>query len=210
MNQLKLMIDKEVVMKIITKLVYGIGVNDADYYVLATENFNGKRKITWRCPYHLVWSNMLKRVYNPTYQLNNQTYRDVKVCEGWLTFSNFKSWMGEQDYEGKELDKDLLGDGKMYSPETCCFLPRSLNLFLTKNDARRGNYPLGVSRRARNKSFESSCADPFLKKSIHLGSYKTPEEAHATWKSYKHKLACAYAEQQDDSRIAHALRNRFI
>lgn len=46
-----------------TKLVYGVGINDADYVVGVSKELpkvDGKRKhkLTW-CPFYLRWCNML-------------------------------------------------------------------------------------------------------------------------------------------------------
>ena len=50
--------------------------------------------------------------------------------------------MEQQDYDGKHLDKDLLVcNNKVYSPETCVFVPREINQFLTKSNNSRGKYP---------------------------------------------------------------------
>ena len=47
------------------KLIYGMGINDADYVVEIREQsgyVNGarKRRIAWTCPYYQTWRNMLK------------------------------------------------------------------------------------------------------------------------------------------------------
>lgn len=106
--------------------VYGFGINDAEYPVNITEGEGLKRKTVWRCPYYQKWVNMLDRVYGS----QRPTYIDVKVCSEWSSFTTFKSWMQTQDWEDKELDKDLLGDGKLYSPETCYFISKKVNMLL--------------------------------------------------------------------------------
>ena len=50
----------------------------------------------------------------------------VSVCDRWViskggSFENFLNDMGPKP-EGKWLDKDKIGDGKLYSPKTCCWL----------------------------------------------------------------------------------------
>ena len=94
------------------KLVYGVGINDADYSVAKTEvigHVDGKRKQkrVWGCPYYEVWANMLKRCYSAKCQGKQPTYKGCSVSEEWLRFSNFGRWMEVQDFEGKQLDKDL-------------------------------------------------------------------------------------------------------
>ena len=63
-------------------------------------------------------------------------YKDVVVRQEWLTFSNFKRWMEKQDWEGKQLDKDIIVLGnKVYSPETCAFVLGVTNGFITAREA---------------------------------------------------------------------------
>ena len=76
--------------------LYGIGTNDADYKVTASEHVDGKLKTVWTCPYYIKWGNMLRRCYSPTYQAETPTYEKVKVEDSWLYFSNFKRWMETQ------------------------------------------------------------------------------------------------------------------
>lgn len=105
------------------KPVYGHGVNDADYVTCST--VNGKRVM---CPIYRSWTNMLERCYGEKYQERRPTYIGCTVCNEWLTFSVFKSWMVTQDWTGKELDKDIRIKGnKTYSPETCCFVTTKEN-----------------------------------------------------------------------------------
>ena len=68
---------------------------------------------------------MLQRCY--TTPVSQPTYDGCYVCDEWAYLSNFSAWMNEQNWEGKQLDKDLLGDTYKYSPENCCFISRELN-----------------------------------------------------------------------------------
>ena len=76
------------------RLVYGAGINDADYVVvkLGTIEVNGvrKRKRVWYCPYYRVWTHMLERCYSDKYQDRKPTYKGCSVSEEWLRFSNFR------------------------------------------------------------------------------------------------------------------------
>lgn len=42
------------------------------------------------------------------------------------------------------IDKDIIGSGRIYSPETCIFVPQRVNNFTTMRSVSRGNTPLGV------------------------------------------------------------------
>lgn len=110
------------------KLVAGVGVNDADYPIVRFgETVNGRKKREWICPYYKTWSAMLNRCYRNPVQT---AYKDTTVCDEWHTFSSFKSWMETHEWEGKELDKDLLSENNVYSPSTCIFIPGWLNAYL--------------------------------------------------------------------------------
>lgn len=109
-------------------LVCGIGINDADYEITKHSLVNGKRKITWKCPFYQKWHNMLSRCTNG----ERKSYTTVSVCEEWLKFSNFKCWMETQEWEGRELDKDILG-GLEYSPNTCLFISPELNRLMVRS-----------------------------------------------------------------------------
>lgn len=123
------------------RLICGRGINDSNCRITRTK----QGKTIWRCPYYVVWSSMLFRCYS-AYELNRKpTYKDCHVCKEWLLFSNFKAWMEAQDWEGRQLDKDILGDGKLYSPGTCCFVPQWLNSLFHPCTSKCG-LPIGVSR----------------------------------------------------------------
>ena len=101
-------------------MVYGVGINDAEYSVHEYKKINGRRKTVWRCPYYNRWIDILKRCYSKGFHSKNPTYKGCTVSEEWLIFSNFRDWMIKQNWEGKQLDKDLLFEGnKIYNPETC-------------------------------------------------------------------------------------------
>lgn len=58
---------------------------------------------------------------------------------------------------GWALDKDILVKGnKIYSPETCCFVPQEINNLFTKRKSCRGTLPIGVKYIKENKKFSAS------------------------------------------------------
>lgn len=188
------------------KLIYGVGVNDVDRPVYT--KLDGEKVV---CPFYDRWRGMLRRCYDPRLHLKHPTYAECSVTEEWLLFSNFEEWMLGQDWEGSQLDKDLLEAGnKLYSPDFCVFVPKKLNTFITDSGASRGEYALGVYLRKDIGRFKASCNNPFTGKYEHLGYYDTPEEAHLVWRKRKHELACIYADQQTDPRVADALRTRYL
>lgn len=197
-------------MEVKRRLVYGVGVNDADYRVQNFTVVDGKNVQTWCCPYYQTWLNMIKRGYSKRRKSLFPTYRDVTVCEEWHSFMNFRKWMIQQDWKGNHLDKDIIVTGnKVYGPEFCAFVDPSLNMFTTDSAAARGEWPIGVSWQERAKKFHSRCSNPFTKKYEHLGYFNCPNQAHQAWKARKHELACQLADLQTDQRVAEALRIRY-
>src|SRR5690554_592214 len=125
------------------KLVHGVGINDADYAVEKREMVVGadgkqKQKLVWVCPCYRAWRDMLKRCYSAKFQERQPAYKGCSVAKEWHTFSNFKSWMETQEFEGLELDKDLLFVGnKVYGAEKCVFVTKLVNSFTNDQRAKR-------------------------------------------------------------------------
>ena len=198
------------------RLVCGVGINDADYNVYRTSSkmVDGKRikKVDWVCPIYLTWKDMITRCYSDKFQSKpkNTTYKGCTVCDEWLRFSNFRAWMIQQDYRGKDLDKDLLIKGnKVYSPTTCVFVSKMVNLFMMGCDAKRGKHLIGVHWNKAAGKFVAQCSNPFLNKVEHLGCFDNEKEAHEAWRTKKHELAIRYASKQDDPRLVKALLERY-
>ena len=196
------------------RLVCGVGVNDSDYVVERKETIgyvNGKRKQkrVWICPYYDVWTNMLKRC-SEKWQERQPTYKGCSVTEEWLTFSVFKNWMEAQEWEGLQLDKDLLIEGnKVYSPETCVFVSQTVNKFTNDRGAKRGEWQIGVTWNKEKGKFQSQCRNPFTNKRGHLGYFTSELEAHQAWLKRKLELAQLLAAEQTDERVAKALIERY-
>lgn len=160
------------------RLVYGHGINDADYQT--SFRVEGKER---KCPFYVKWVEMLKHCYCPKYQAKFETYKKVVLCDDWHYFMSFKSWMETQDWVGRDLDKDLLTDTAVYSPETCMLIPHTLNCFMTKSNKTRGAYPIGVSYYKKYSNYASKIS--FNGKRKFLGYFDTAEEAHKAWQHSK-------------------------
>ena len=197
------------------KLVQGVGVNDSDYAVANYETIgyvDGKRKQKrgWMCPYYRVWSEMLKRCFSTKLQERRPTYRGCTVSNDWLTFSNFRDWMAAQDWEGKQLDKDLLFEGnKVYSDKTCVFVSGLVNSFTTDSKAARGEWPIGVYWHKPAGKLLAQCRNPFTKRLENLGYFTCEQQAHNAWLKRKLELAHELAAIQSDPRVAEALVERY-
>lgn len=197
------------------KLVHGVAVNDADYVAQKFETIgyvDGKRKqkLVWVCRYYQTWKDMIQRCYSAKRQERYPAYIGCTVSEEWLTFSNFKAWMEKQDWEGKQIDKDLLFEGnKVYSSETCVFVTGLVNSFTLDNGASRGKWLIGVVWHKPTGKFLSSCKNPFTKKLEHLGLFTSEQQAHQAWLKRKLELAHELASIQTEKRVAKALIDRY-
>lgn len=178
------------------KLVYGVGINDADYVT---------RTSSWTCPFFRKWKDMLARCYSEYENIRQPTYLECYVVDEWLYFSKFKSWMGKQDWQNNVLDKDLLVRGnKVYGPDTCVFVSAQLNGFLVEK--KNADLPVGAS--VHKRKFQSRCAE-LGKEQKYLGLFDTAEEAHQAWLAFKLEQAYKLSVQQTDKRVAKALIDRY-
>lgn len=166
------------------KTIYGVGyIGEGKYKPIV----NGKATSQYK-----TWSAMIQRCYSVKFQEKNPTYKGCSVDEGsgWYNFQNFAAWYDENYYEVNgfrtDLDKDILIKGnKVYSPDTCVFVPQFMNTLFVSRTNQRGNLPIGAKRSTVNpKKFESFCRNNTGKK-IYLGFYNTPEEAFNAYKNYK-------------------------
>lgn len=173
-------------------IICGVGVNDADYatqYVV-----NGK----WRmCPFYARWTNMINRCYSANFHIKNPTYSGCSVSREWLLFSVFKAWMEIQDWQGKQLDKDIIVNGnKVYSPELCLFVSAEVNSLLTDSAKIRGAFPVGVSYIKSTGKYLSSVSLKGKKKNI--GRFDTAIDAFNAYKTAKYKIIRDIAIEQDE------------
>lgn len=185
-----------------SKLVFGVGVNDADYAVQVNGVVDKQ---------YSVWRDMLYRCYRSKGNASgkNRTYSESTVCNEWLLFSSFKKWMDCQNWLGNEIDKDLIVRGnKHYSPMTCVFVSHLVNCFITDLKTTKSKLTGAFLNKATGK-YQASCKNPFSGKLEHLGLYSSEIEAHQAWKIRKHELACQLADSQADKRVAEALRSRY-
>lgn len=149
---------------------------------------------------YLVWSSMLMRCYSGKFQKDHPTYIGCTVSTEWLNYQAFGQWYDENFYEidghRMELDKDILIKGnKVYSPDTCVFVPKKFNALFVKSDATRGDLPIGVKICSNNhKKFEAQCRNNTGKR-IYLGYYDTSFEAFQAYKVYKEQLIKDMAEE---------------
>lgn len=186
------------------KKVMGIGINDTDYKTSLV--INGKRVM---CPAYVAWSAMLARVYSKTIHHSLPTYTNVLLCKEWHTFSNFRGWWIDNYRENCQLDKDILsGSEKIYSHETCLYIPQWLNLFILDSGKTRGDYLIGCFIDKRSGKYKAECRNPLTKQKERLGSFNTEIEAHNAWLKRKLELTLEIKDTLD--KIDYRLYDRIV
>ena len=194
--------------------VYGVGYfGEGEYKVY---DKNGKITRVYK-----TWHSMLTRCYDERYYKRNPTYTNCKVCDEWHNFQNFAKWYYDNYYEveGERmcLDKDILiKHNKIYSPETCIFVPEKINVLFTKRQNDRGNNPIGTSL-YKNGKYQVHChlLNPKTGKSKnkYLGRYDTELEAFEVYKYYKEKNikeVADYFKKEIPNKLYDALYNYIV
>lgn len=173
------------------KLVQGVGVNDAPFPTqrLAYTDEYGVLHEKWTHPVYAYWHNCLTRTNDHRYQTKFPAYTKVQIVDEWKLFMGFYSWAETKDYDsGKVLDKDILGNGTLYSPETCCFVHPRVNNFLVGQGI-KSKWPTGVHLDKETGKFKAALG--MLGKTKNLGRFYNVHEAHLVY--CKAKLS--YAEE---------------
>ena len=160
-----------------------------------------------------LWQNMLRRCYSNGFRKKNPTYEGCEVSDNFKSYEYFYEWCNKQIGFGNEywqLDKDLLVKGnKVYSEDSCVFLPKEINSLLTKCTASRGEHLIGVCWHNTNKAFVSR-VNKNKGKSEHLGLFNTELEAFNAYKQAKESFIKEQANKfksQIDDRAYNALMN---
>ena len=191
------------------KLVHGKGYNDGS----KPANIGGKS-----VKEYILWVGMLERCFSDSCQTKHPTYKGCSVSDNFLNYSYFYDWCHNQagfkgvDGKGRywHLDKDILyKENKMYSENTCVFVPNEINLFFTDCGNSRGEYPIGVCFHKRVGKHAASCSAVDGKRK-HLGYFNTPEEAFNAYKPFKEALCKQLAlkwQSEIDERLFNAMMN---
>lgn len=159
-----------------TKRVRGIGIYEKGLYQC---RMNGKPTKEYQ-----LWDSMIHRC-SPDYQTRMPSYLGVTVHPDFIRFQDFAAWCHKQIgfSAGYELDKDILSSGnKVYGPDTCCFVPKKINMMLTHNQSTNKGLPVGVLYLPKPNKYRAAIRHSG--KTHHLGLFDTPELA-----SYEYRRA---------------------
>lgn len=180
--------------------VYGVGVMGD-----SVGKVNGVEVKEYR-----LWRGLLARCYNEKSKRNLPSYKNCVVSENFKYFPHFQNWCYDQvgfNVKGFELDKDILiKRNKIYSEDTCVFIPKELNLLLCNAKRIRGDLPIGVGLSNTENRYLSHMTKE--NKYVSLGTHNTPEQA---FQAYKESKECYIKEvankwkDQIDFRVYEAL-----
>ena len=165
---------------------------------------------------YTLWCSMLKRCYSNAYKKRQPTYEGCEVSNNFKSYEYFYEWCNKQvGFNNKDwqLDKDLLTKGnKVYSENTCIFIPAEINLLLVKREALRGTHPIGVRWHKRDKAFVAKVNKNKGKQEF-LGYFNTELEAFNAYKVAKEAFIKEQAnnwKSQIDERAYEALMNHEV
>lgn len=151
--------------------VYGIG-------------YLGIGKYNTDIPQYERWRHILQRSYDKKCHKLHPTYKNITVISDWHNYQIYAKWEEENYVEGWQLDKDLLsGESKIYSPETCCFIPRELNSFMTNNKSHNTSGHTGVTWIEKHKNWIVHASIDCKNK--YIGSFYSIEEASECYKKIR-------------------------
>ena len=179
-----------------TPSVFGVGIKGLESIL----DENDEILDSYNC-----WRDMLRRCYSAKFQEKHPTYINCRVCEEWLFYPNFKNWYDKNYYKinnkTSQLDKDILIKGnKVYSPDTCIFVPSFINTLFTKSQKTRGELPIGVYFNKRDKKYQASLRvfKDGRSTTKNLGYFDTADEAFKTYKKAKEDYIKEVADNYKD------------
>lgn len=163
------------------KSLYNIGFTGIGNYKKSENSLKSKS--------YKVWCSMFQRCYDN----KDNAYKECLVKKDWHNYQVFAKWFNDNYLDGFELDKDILFKGnKIYSSETCCFVPKEINLLFVKRNSSRGDCPIGVSFRKDTKKY-TSCIN--VHKKVNLGCYSYEIDAFNAYKKAKKDRILFLAEK---------------
>ena len=160
------------------KLIYGIGYNSKGVHKTIK---NGKRTKSYQ-----AWRDMMRRCYDTDFHEIQPTYLGCSVDTRWHDFQSFAEWFYSHPYSdsGYQLDKDILVHGnKVYSPDSCVFIPKQLNVLLNNSRSSRGGLPQGVCWDKQSAKYKAQLSINGRHKN--LGLFSNPQDAHTSYKKAK-------------------------
>ena len=157
---------------------------------------------SFKDPEYKIWYAMLVRCYQEKSLLKNKSYVGCSVSESFKDYRKFKKWCNKQigfrsrDEKGRvfHLDKDILIKGnKIYSEDTCCFVPHEINSAITSTGVKENELPVGVSKRKDRDTYSATITKHG--KVQHLGSFPTANEAREVYMTERNDYILQLADK---------------
>lgn len=179
------------------------------------QKFSPEPCVTYSTRAGVLWTNFTQRCKEGgSLQKAVPAYKGS--VNGFKDFQEFAEWcQGQIGYNNKDsrghywqLDKDILvKNNKVYSPDTCVFIPKSLNCLLERRANDRGEYPIGVVASGRG-CFAARVSRGILGLKPDSTYHKNPIDAFYSYKRMKEKYIKEVADfyrDRVDPRVYEAL-----
>ena len=122
---------------------------------------------------------------------NKKGYENCVIGKTWeKDHEKLYTWYRNNYYtlpdgEPINIDKDILiPNNRIYSEDTCLLVPERINkFFINIHGTKKNGMPVGVTLDKKSQKYKASIYKN--KKSIKLGTYGTPQEAHDAWRKAK-------------------------
>lgn len=157
---------------------------------------SGVKKI-FRTRAYILWMAILSRTSKTNAR---NSVRGNSAINGFTDFQQFAEWcQGADGYLNKDnsgnywhLDKDMYSIGnRVYSPETCIFIPASLNdSFPASPGERKSDNFQGVTLVGKSGKYQA--ATSYKNTHVHLGTFTTKRLAHKAWQEFRVKVMEEY------------------
>lgn len=180
--------------------------DDSGAWIGSWTTYEDGQRVTNYSRAYSLWKGINNRCLSGgKFQQAGPTY--AGCSNGFYDFQAFAEWATAQpgyfevDHQMMpfQLDKDILIPGnKVYSKETCCFVPRRINSLLTSSKAVRGDLPVGVSFHKARQKFSAYCNTGSRMK--YLGLFFGPAEAHRAWQLEKSAVIKSAAAEYEQGR----------
>ncbi len=130
-----------------------------------------------------------------SYEGCSSLFRDFQEFTEWCQ-TQYGYMYREENGKFWQLDKDLYSIGnRLYSPETCLFVPQRINCLFTNQRQKKYDLPLGiiykvktdVMTKERSRPYESRCNNS-KGRQLSGGFYADPIEAHFSYLTMKIKV----------------------
>lgn len=190
------------------KLIYGLGINEKDCVS------HIKRKAVKE---YELWVRMLERCTEKFWS-KRPAYMWTTCSDNFKSYSFFYKWCQEQkgfgnkDDNGRywQLDKDLLsGDIKVYSEDTCVFVPAKLNGLLIRRKINTSSYATGVIKSKKDRTFKVAYNNNEGTQ-VFVGGFISEYDAFQYYKQCKEEVIRLSAKQYKgliDERVYNKLMN---